>query len=330
MQRPGAQLPSGVLSVLACLGSLLLLLATFPRPTKVAPAPCAAGSWPCHHLSIILISPWNWGWSHGRVPVSKVMHYLVLWKPGVTGAVSNVPDLWVPDPDLKWCKQRSWCQPQNRATPHTHYALYNIYAYMQLNFFCFIRFRIYIDPHKYFFAHTLHVYLIHLLIPHNNCFLQFRQIYASVLWIWLEKAGQLHRDPQLTLDPQFCQHTYSQCPWFWHFFVFCKTSIISQSNLMFNRVGWDPRTFFSTNGNHTSPHCQEFMVWRIFSIVTIFLSRLMTSWQWGEVIAVCWKNVRGTHPALMFNTAFFPHWSVDSDMHLNFENPCKYIMWDVF
>ena len=73
---------------------------------------------------------------------------------------------------------------------------------MQLNFFCFIRFRIYIDPHKYFFAHTLHVYLIHLLIPHNNCFLQFRQIYASVLWIWLEKAGQLHRDPQLTLDPQ--------------------------------------------------------------------------------------------------------------------------------
>ena len=38
------------------------------------------------------------------------------------------------------------------------------------------------------------------------------------------------------------------------------------------RAGGGSQTFFSAI---TSPHCQEFMVWRIFSIVTIFLSDLM-------------------------------------------------------
>ena len=49
---------------------------------------------------------------------------------------------------------------------------------------------------------------------------------------------------------------------------------LSAQNSFYIRPGWGPRTFF----RHTainSPHCQEFMVWRICSVVTILLSRFM-------------------------------------------------------
>ena len=54
-----------------------------------------------------------------------------------------------------------------------------------------------------------------------------------------------------------------------------------------------------------------------------YYTLIYSQWTWFWPIFVFCNNSGISQPNLMFNTAFFPHWSVDSVTHLNFENPSQ-------
>ena len=55
-----------------------------------------------------------------------------------------------------------------------------------------------------------------------------------------------------------------------------------------------------------------------------FFEETYSQWNWFWPIFVFCNNSSISQPNLMFSSAFFWHWSVDSDTHLNFENTCRH------
>ena len=69
------------------------------------------------------------------------------------------------------------------------------------------------------------------------------------------------------------------------------------------------------------PHDCTLVVW----VLSLNLSDTTYSqWNWFWHFSVFCNNSSISQPNLMFNTAFFPHWSVDSVTHLNFENQGRF------
>ena len=55
-----------------------------------------------------------------------------------------------------------------------------------------------------------------------------------------------------------------------------------------------------------------------------FFEETYSQWNWFWPIFVFCNNSSISQPNLMLSSAFFRHWSVDSDTHLNFENSCRH------
>ena len=81
-------------------------------------------------------------------------------------------------------------------------------------------------------------------------------------------------------------------------------------NIALNQVIWG-----------VPPHDCTLRVW----VLSLNLSDATYSqWTWFWHFSVFCNNSGISQPNFMFNTAFFPHWSVDSDTYLNFENPRRH------